>query len=207
MRIERYAAVALLAAGALLAGCTSKQAAPSVAPPAPATSAAPAPASPESGGGDVATFTGNGVTFDYPADWQEVTLGEAAATSSTPVWQETVAVAEFDFVNVAEYTLQTPVTADTIGDQTDALTASLEPLFTQAGGQLDSGPESTTMGGLPALEYTATVQAPGGQTVKSRLVLAFDGSTEYFVNCQATDQYMEDVLAGCDIVVSSFQRV
>ncbi len=108
---------------------------------------------------------------------------------------------------MAEYTLQTPVTADTIDSQTEALTASLEPLFTQAGGQLDSGPESTTMGGLPALEYTATVQAPGGETVKSRLVLAFDGSIEYFVNCQATDAYMADVLTGCDVVVSSFQKV
>lgn len=152
MRTARYAAT-FLAAGMILAGCTSKPATPSAAP------VSPVPASPATTGGDVATFTGNGVTFNYPADWQEVTLGTPAAESSAPVWQETVAAAELDFVNVAEYALETPVTADTIESQTAALTASLEPLFTQAGGQLDSGPESTTMGGLPALEYTATVQA------------------------------------------------
>lgn len=68
-----------------------------------------------------------------------------------------------------------------------------------------SGPTSSTMGGLPSLEYDGSLTAPDGSKVSSRVILAFKGTTEYFVNCQYTDAKQAEMTAGCDQILSSFQ--
>ncbi len=107
-------------------------------------------------------------------------------------------------MSVAGYTINIPITADNIADQKDALSQQIQGLFQQAGGAMSGGPTDETMAGFPALGFTGTAKNPNGATVNSRLVLAFDGTTEYFVNCQFDDTGQAATLAGCDQIVSTF---
>ncbi len=150
------------------------------------------------------TFTGNGVSFDYPSGWQKFTLTGTTAQSGSSLWTETVGTDPINFVSVAGYTINIPITADNIAAQKDALSQQIKGLFQQAGGAMTGGPTDETMGGFPALGFTGTAKNPNGATVNSRLVLAFDGTTEYFVNCQFDDTAQAATLAGCDQIVSTF---
>ncbi|MBI2238944.1 MAG: hypothetical protein HYU54_10545 [Actinobacteria bacterium] len=150
-------------------------------------------------------YSQNGVSFQYPEGWQESTLIGTSASAGSANWSATVAIDEVNFVTLAEYTNEVSITADTIGDQQDSLTSQISDLLTQAGGGLESGPTQETMAGLPALGYIGTALNPDGVEVRSRLVLAFDGTTEYFVNCQFTAESEADVLAGCSMIQNSFQ--
>jgi hypothetical protein len=62
-----------------------------------------------------------------------------------------------------------------------------------------------TVDGLPALRLEATARDPAGVRVRSRSILVFDGTIEYFVDCQVTTEGAEEMKRGCDQVVSSFQ--
>lgn len=150
------------------------------------------------------TFSGNGVTFRYPESWQEFTLSGTTASSGNQLWNETVGIDAINFVSVSGYTINVPITSDNIDDQKAGIGQQISDLFTQAGGGIDSGPTDETMAGLPALGFTGTANNPDGQPVRSRLVLAFDGTTEYFVNCQYDDSGQAELLAGCDQIVGSF---
>ncbi len=168
---------------------------------APSTSSVSGSASPSAGG----TFIGNGVSFDYPKDWQEFTLSGTTAQSGTSLWNETVGLDPVNFASVAGYTINISITKDNISRQEDGLTQQMQRLFQQAGGTLSSvNPTEETMGGFPALGFAGTARNPSGATVSSRLVLAFNGTTEYFVNCQYDDTGKAAILAGCDQIVSTF---
>jgi len=150
------------------------------------------------------TFSGNGIAFQYPESWQEFTLSGTTASSGNQLWNETVGIDAINFVSVSGYTINVPITSANIDDQKAGIGQQISALFTQAGGGIDSGPTDETMAGLPALGFTGTANNPDGQPVRSRLVLAFDGTTEYFVNCQYDDSGQTELLAGCDQIVGSF---
>ncbi len=151
------------------------------------------------------TYAQNGVSFQYPEGWQESTLTGATASTGGENWSATVAIDELNFVTLNQYTNDFAITADNIADQQDSLTSQIGDLFTQGGGGLESGPTQETMGGLPGVGYVGTALSPDGVEVRSRLVLAFDGPTEYFLNCQFTPETEADVLVGCSMVQGSFQ--
>jgi len=208
-RTSRSLASASLALALVLTACSKGGAEGAATSPTAGGAASPtAGASPPASPSAVVsgqTFDGNGVSFRYPDGWQEFTLTGTSASTGPQNWSETVGIDEVNFVTVAEYTINVSVTPDTIADQQDSFASQIADLFTQAGGQLQSGPTEEIMGGLPALAFTGTAKSPDGTEVGSRLVMAFDGTTEYFVNCQYTSGGEGDILAGCDQVVSSFQ--
>jgi len=150
------------------------------------------------------TFSGNGISFQYPESWQEFTLSGTTASSGNQLWNETVGIDAINFVSVSGYTINVPITNDNIDDQKAGIGQQISALFTQAGGGIDGGPTDETMAGLPALGFTGTAKNPAGALVSSKLVLAFDGTTEYFVNCQYDSTGESELLAGCDQIVGSF---
>ena len=174
--------------------------------PTPSTSGASStPSASGSAGASIGTaFNGNGISFDYPTSWQEFTLTGTTAQSGSSLWNETVGLDPLNFVSVAGYTVNVAITSDNIGDQKAGLAKQIRGLFAQAGGTMTGGPTEGTMAGFPSLEFTGTAKNPDGATVNSRLVLAFDGTNEYFVNCQYDDTGQTDVLAGCEQIVSTF---
>jgi hypothetical protein len=87
------------------------------------------------------------------------------------------------------------VTAQNIGD----FAADLESLLPQAGLAVHGTPEKVTMAGLPGLRVRVT-----GTGYASTLVFAFNGTTEYEVNCQYTAGMGARVGQACDQVTGSF---
>ena len=153
---------------------------------------------------DGATFSGNGVTFTYPQDWHESTVTDASVSAGQELWAETVGIDDVNFAWIAGYRIDVPVTAEGIEQQARAIGADFGSLFAQAGGELTDGPEVVTLAGLPAVRLVGTAVTPAGATIESRVVLAFDGRTEYFVNCQYNEDGEAEIVEGCELIVSTF---
>ncbi len=151
------------------------------------------------------TYRGNGVTFSYPSGWKILDDVSTSASTGDQVWSTAVGLDGRNLVSVARYRLSIPIDDENIATRTEAIRAQLENLFAQAGGSLTSGPARLRMADLPALAFVGRAHDPSGRQVEERLVLAFDGTTEYFVNCQYDDGTRAEVLAACDLVVSSFR--
>jgi hypothetical protein len=92
--------------------------------------------------------------------------------------------------------LRLAVTAQNI----DYAAHQLESVAQQAGLAVQGTPEKITMAGLPALRFRFTETGSA-----STRVFAFNGTTEYAVNCQYTAGMAAEVTRGCDQVVGSFQ--
>ncbi len=167
----------------------------------PSSPVRPAARAPAAGG---QAFTGSGVRFSYPAGWRRLELTGTSAQTLRPDWSQTVGIDARNLVTVSGFTLDTPITGADLGEREAQIRAALASLFTQAGGALRSGPAPARLAGLPALAFTGTARDPSGRPVRSRLILAFDGTTEYFVNCQYDDRARERILRGCERIVSTF---
>ncbi len=77
-------------------------------------------------------------------------------------------------------------------------------LFGQAGGGMQAGPEKIMMAGKPAVRFRGTGVMADGTRYTSTIVFAFNGTIEYFVNCQYTAAKAAEVTRACDQVVGSF---
>jgi hypothetical protein len=199
---KRTPALLLVAGSAILAltGCGNSSTTTSTPPPASATQPANS-TSPAAGG---QTFNGHSVTFQYPTGWKAFNISGTSASQGTQLWTETFGLDEANFVTVSQYSVNIPITTSNIDQHTGELTTQIQQLFTQAGGSMQSGPTKLTMGGFPALGYSGTAVNPSAVSVKTRIVLAFNNTTEYFVNCQSTGTTTTDLDAGCDQVIATF---
>jgi hypothetical protein len=150
------------------------------------------------------TFTGHNVSFQYPGSWNPVQLGTKSASQGTPIWTEAFGVNTASFATVAQYPENISITPSNIDQHTSELTTQMQNLFAQAGGSMQSGPTKMTLGGFPALGYSGTAVNPDAVSVKNRIVLAFNGKTEYLVNCQSTGQSSGAIDAGCDQIIRTF---
>lgn len=150
------------------------------------------------------TFSGDGVSFSYPRRWRSLELADSSASTGSRVWTRTFGVDGRNLVSVTAYELGISITDANIDARSRAIGEQIDSLFAQAGGALETGPTTQTMGGLPALSFTGTARNPSGRVVHSRLIIAFDGTTEYFVNCQYDDAGRDEMLSGCDRLVSTF---
>lgn len=201
MKLAFRAALGLLLAIGLVA-CDGDEGMP-VASGSPDERAS-ATGTPGTTGPEGETFSGNGVSFAYPEGWDEFTVSETSASAGNELWNEAIGIDDVNFVSIAGYEINIDITSDNIEEQAEPVGEQIGALFAQAGGDLVSGPDITELDGLPALAFVGTAVNPSGATVESRLVLAFDGMTEYFVNCQYDDQGEREIVAGCDLILSTF---
>lgn len=157
------------------------------------------------GGGDASTYSDNGVSFDYPGDWDEISLEEKAASTGTEVWSAAFGPSTTSFVAVTAYQVNVEVTESNIGDLLPEIRSTIASISEQAGGEVLTDFTRSDMGGLPGYAVETTAVVPGGTDVRSVLVLAFDGTIEYFVNCQFTEDAETEIREGCDLIRSSFE--
>jgi hypothetical protein len=71
-------------------------------------------------------------------------------------------------------------------------------------GTIQAGPEEITMAGKPGLRYKATGTVDG-TPIESTIVVAFDGTIEYFFNCQYTQENSAEITQGCDQIMRTFK--
>ena len=159
------------------------------------------------------TYRAYGVLFHYPLGWARWAGSVDEGTSEVLEWAVADALwsALFGpdsgpdvggFVSVSAYRLDTSVTAQSMDADLPKLVSSVQQNAEQAGFVVQGSPEQLTMAGLPAVRFrvTGTVE---GTPFQSTNVFAFDGTTEYVVNCVQTAEAKE-IQRGCDQIVRTF---
>jgi uncharacterized RDD family membrane protein YckC len=148
------------------------------------------------------TYRGNGVSFDYPAGWEE---GSIQGGGSDALWETTVGVGKLDLVLVEAYRLTPPVTAENLDAAKADFDEQVRRLVEQLDGTVQAGPEDITVAGKPGLRFRATGTADDGTPTEYTLVLIIDGATMYTLNCQYTAESAEEIEHGCEQIVRTFK--
>ena len=153
-----------------------------------------------------ATYDDNGVTFEYPADWDEFPA-EAAATStgSNEIWSATVGPDKTNLVNVTAYQLNLEVNEENFESIETELDQVIQDVVDQAGGEITAGPDPDEIAGYLAYTYRWEGVEVDDEPKDSSAYFLFAGDVEYFFNCQYSDDTVEEIQAGCDQVLSSFE--
>jgi uncharacterized RDD family membrane protein YckC len=151
------------------------------------------------------TYRGNGVSFDYPAGWEEGTTETFAETGNADeLWEVAFVLDGWSLVTVGASRMNMPVTAENL----DAVKPEFEKLVRgffeqQLGGTVQSGPEEITVAGRPGLRFRGTGTLEG-TSIESTFVSVFDGTTQYTLNCQHTPEWAEEIERGCEQIVRTF---
>ena len=143
---------------------------------------------------------GFGITFEYPEGFEEsddVTVNEQQGSEA----QESRAVGldEDNGIIVQRYSLQQSISEknlDLAKAEFDALVAGLSP-------DAEKG-KTGEVAGLPALTYSE-VPVRSIKQGQSRLVVVFDGRTEYLINCQSTPEKRNEINEACDQAVDTLE--
>jgi hypothetical protein len=168
------------------------------------------------------SFSGHGVTFTYPSTWLHTPaafsteIGSALwiesfapvpTTDPTDPTQATSSAQARDLVAVASYRTRVSITKKTLPRYRALIRSAVLQLAQQAHGALLGGPLRVTMGGFAGYRFEVTAMLPDSTMVQSRLVLAFNKRTEYFLNCQHVQNgpLSDEIEAGCDQVMQSFR--
>ncbi len=155
-------------------------------------------------GGDDNRFSDHGVSFDYPSDWQDFGPATFQVNSGDVQWSESFgAQAGSSGAIVTEYALKKDVSSVS----EDALQAELDQLVTstvdQAGGQLTHPLSPTTVNGMPGYQVSFT-STTGGVDLTTDMVLVFQGTQQWNIQCQYAAAHQQDVLPGCQQIWNTF---
>jgi hypothetical protein len=159
-----------------------------------------------SAGGTLA-YRAHGVSFDYPAGWRSLPVSDLRLRQGgNPgrLWTAVLGIGQSDGITVTAYAQAPPVTAANLGAITPYFTQYLRRYTAQGGWVIQASPGRTKMGGMPALEYRATGPTADARLVESTLVYAFDGATEYYLDCQHTPGNAIKVAQACGQVMRTF---
>jgi hypothetical protein len=112
-----------------------------------------------------------------------------------------------DIVFLTEFRTPVAITKTYLAASVDSITASVAQVAQKAGGSLLAGPTEVTMGGLPGYEYRISAKTVRNRKSASRLVVVWNGKTEYSLNCQHLVGGTRAVVIerGCKMIVDSFK--
>jgi hypothetical protein len=150
-------------------------------------------------------FEGGGVRFEYPADWRPVEEVRSRASLGEPLSRMVVGIDEANFVLVSTYRVTADITKGNVDDYVVQVVGEIGDAIREGGGRLTEEPTRTSLGELPGIRLRASGTNPDGVAVVDTIVVAFRGTTEYFVNCQHTPDHAEEIGGGCDRIVETFQ--
>ena len=151
------------------------------------------------------TYDDNGVTFEYPPEWEEFPAEASATTAgSNELWSATVGPDKTNLVNITAYRLNIEVTEDNLDSIEAELDQVIQDVVKQAGGEITSGPTADEVAGLPGYTYAWEGVEVSGEQKDSSVYFLFDGDIEYFFNCQFSEETADEVQSGCDQILESF---
>jgi hypothetical protein len=154
------------------------------------------------------TYRAHGVSFEYPAGWQEITgdaRSEVEAGDRDELWTAAFGIGEADVVAVTTHRLTMRVTADNLDAATEGVTSFVRRLSEQTGGTVQDGPVEITIAGMPGLRYRGEWANENGTPLESTLMFAFDGTAEYFIECRRSRERAAEIEQGCDQVLRTFE--
>ena len=147
------------------------------------------------------TYTGHGVSFHYPAGWQQTTPS-GCGSGCQLLWSTGVGFDPPDSIYVNVYRIGTRVTAQNLPVFIPSATQTARSGFRRAGDRLTSGPQTITVGGMPGLRFQGTQTNP---VAKVTLTIVFNGMTRYDFSCVYTPAKARAVQRGCAQVLRTFQ--
>ncbi len=161
-------------------------------------------------------YKGHGVSFRYPRDWAPAKPEGVNVKTSNGVWTKMFsptsaandpAGTTADIVLITEFETSVAVTEENLAASAASITASIKHVAQKAGGSLLAGPKEVTMGGLPGYEYRISAKTSRGRKSASRLVIVWNGATEYSLNCQhlVGGTRAAEIERGCKMIVGSFK--
>jgi hypothetical protein len=155
------------------------------------------------GGSDDRRFDVDGfaITFEYPEGFEEsddVTINEQEGSQA----EETRAVGldNDNGIIVQRYALRRRIDEENLDlakSEFDGLVAALAPDAAKG--------DTTELAGFPALRYS-DVPVRSVERGQSRLIVLFDGRTEYLINCQSTPEKRGEINDACDLAVDTLER-
>ncbi|MHB8059345.1 MAG: hypothetical protein ACYDHO_00735 [Gaiellaceae bacterium] len=168
------------------------------------------------GSGGDREFKGHGISFNYPSDWAPAESQGAKVKTSSGLWTEMFAPSAAakdaggttaDIVFLTEFETSVAVTKKSLAASASSITASVAQVAKKAGGALLGGPSVVTMGGMPGYEYRISAETIKGRKSESRLVIVWNGKTEYSLNCQhlVSGTRADEIEKGCKMIVDSFK--
>jgi hypothetical protein len=155
-----------------------------------------------SGGGGDQTFDadGIGVTFTYPSGFKPITnisFGQSAGADAAA--RAGVSVDSVNAIIVSRYDLKVAIDKDNLAK----FKHEVDDVIGKLAGKPVSGRE-VEYGGFPGYEYTISLAKPANG--QSRLVVLFDQTTEYLVNCQSTPDKRDKVEGACRKALDTLER-
>ncbi len=161
------------------------------------------------------SYESNGIAFDYPKTWVETDETQTQASVGNQLWSTGVGPIPGDdgadeltanVVIVTAYRLNTAVDDGNLDAVEPELIAVLDQLTAQTGSSWPGTLERRTVAGLPAFVADGVgAVGPEQQPVESRIAFVFDGTTQYFVNCQYEPAQKATILDGCEEILGSFE--
>jgi hypothetical protein len=140
---------------------------------------------------------GFAITFEYPGDFERRTDVNAERGEGRAEKSVALAMSEDNAIFVQRYRLGRTVTADDAGVVQEELDKVLGRL---AGTEVNG--KRIDAGGLLAFRYEIE-QLKEPEDGRSTIVAAFDGDTEYFINCQSVPDGREELDEACERAIET----
>jgi hypothetical protein len=155
------------------------------------------------------TYEGHGISFHYPKSWERAKFAGLSAKNASGVW--TVAFkpssSKADMVFLTEYRTPVAITKQNRATYSEDVASSVASVAEQAGGSLLAGPALVSMDGLPGYGFRISATTVSGLSSESRVLLVWNGKTEYYLNCQhvVNGKFATEIERGCKVIISSFK--
>jgi len=155
------------------------------------------------------TYSDHGVSFTIPDGWKRLSDLTVQTKTGNERWSEGFAPASgYDLVGVTAYATKMVITPKNAARNAPQVAATMRNLFAAAGGSVLGGPTVTSMRGMAGYRFATTYPGQNGETLDSRLLLLWNGHTEYYFNCQhrtKNGSRSAEVERGCRTIENSFK--
>jgi len=172
------------------------------------------------------TFKGHGLSFKYPGSWSEVPATVVAQVGRA-LWTESIGpeptlpdpsqpqptpgpqpdAGHRPMATLAAYHISVAISPKNIARYKQPIAAAAAQLAAQLHGRVESGPVRVNIGRLPGYRFQLVATLSDGTVFRGRVVYIFKKQTEYFLNCQHTqeDPNSADIETGCSLIMRSFR--
>jgi len=108
---------------------------------------------------------------------------------------------------LAAYHISVAISPKNIARYKQPIAAAAAQLAAQLHGRVESGPVRVNIGRLPGYRFQLVATLSDGTVFRGRVVYIFKKQTEYFLNCQHTqeDPNSADIETGCSLIMRSFR--
>lgn len=156
------------------------------------------------------SYKGHGISFHYPKSWKRAKFAGLSAKNASGVWTEAFkprSSSKADMVFITEYRTPVAITKQNRSSYSDDVASSVASVAKKAEGLLLAGPTLVSMGGLPGYGFRISARTVSGLSSESRILLVWNGKTEYYLNCQhqVDGKFATEIERGCTAIISSFK--